>query len=76
MKGCSMTDESKQTGQEPSESSTASGKRPYERPVLTRLGALRDVTLTQWTSKGRRDGWKSRNTGRGGMNGLSREANS
>ncbi|WP_296328822.1 lasso RiPP family leader peptide-containing protein [Reyranella sp.] len=56
--------------------SPALEKKPYERPVLTKLGALRDVTLTQWTSRGRRDGWKNRNTGRGGMNGLSRDSNS
>ncbi len=49
-------------------------KKPYERPVLTKLGALRDVTLTEWSSKGRRDGRKNRNTGRGGMNGLSRDS--
>ena len=67
-----MTDESIQTGEAATTPSPASGKKPYERPVLVRLGALRDVTLTQWSSKGRRDGQKNRNTGRGGMNGLSR----
>ncbi|KAF0100602.1 MAG: hypothetical protein FD144_3180 [Rhodospirillaceae bacterium] len=71
-----MTDEPMQTGEEASALSPASAKKPYERPVLTKLGALRDVTLTIWTSKGNRDGRKNRNTGRGGMNGLSRDANS
>jgi hypothetical protein len=69
-----MKDNSLQTGEGASELSSMSGKKPYERPVLTKLGALRDVTLTQWSSKGRRDGRKERNTGRGGMNGLSRDS--
>ena len=71
-----MTDESLQTGDEAAKLSPVSGKKPYEPPVLTKLGALRDVTLTKWSYKGRRDGWKSRNTGRGGMNGLSQDSNS
>lgn len=69
-----MTDESLQTGDEAAKLSPVSGKKPYEPPVLTKLGALRDVTLTLFTSKGNRDGRKNRNTGRGGMNGQSREA--
>lgn len=69
-----MTDESIQTREEAL--SPSSAKKPYERPVLTKLGALRDVTLTKWSYKGRRDGWKSRNTGRGGMDGLSKDSNS
>ncbi len=48
-------------------------KKLYERPVLTKLGALRDVTLTENTSKGNRDGRKNRYTGREGLNGLSRD---
>lgn len=71
-----MTDEPIQTGEEATALSPASAKKPYERPVLTKLGALRDITLTKWSYQGRRDGWKSRNTGRGGMNGLSRDSNS
>lgn len=71
-----MTDEPMQTGEAATVSSPASAKKPYERPVLTKLGALRDVTLTKWSYKGRRDGWKSRNTGRGGMNGLSQDSHS
>lgn len=69
-----MTDKSIQTGEETSELSPVSAKKAYERPVLTKLGALRDMTLTEWSSKGRRDGRKNRNTGRGGMNGLSRDS--
>jgi hypothetical protein len=71
-----MTDESIQTVEEATALSPASVSKPHERPVLTELGALRDVTLTNWSWKGRRDGWKSRNTGRGGMNGLSQDSNS
>lgn len=40
-------------------------KKPYEKPVLTKLGALRDLTMTK-NSKGGRDGKNSRFTGRGG----------
>jgi hypothetical protein len=71
-----MTDEAIQTGEEATALAPASAKKPYEQPVLTKLGALRDVTLTKRSWKGRRDGWKSRNTGRGGMNGLSQDSNS
>ena len=66
-----MTDKTMPKNDEASERSPVAGKKTYERPVLTKLGALRDVTLTQWSSKGRRDGQRDRNTGRGGMNGLS-----
>ncbi len=71
-----MTDEPMQTGEEAAALSPASAKKPYERPVLTKLGALRDITLTKWSYKGRRDGRKNRNTGRGGMNGLSKDSDS
>ncbi len=71
-----MTDEPMQTGEAATVASPVAAKKPYEQPVLTKLGALRDVTLTKWSYKGRRDGWKSRNTGRGGMNGLSKDSNS
>jgi hypothetical protein len=71
-----MTDEAMKTDGAATAPSPTSARRPYERPVLTRLGALRDVTLTKWSYKGRRDGWKSRNTGRGGMNGLSQDSSS
>lgn len=71
-----MTDEAMKMDEEATAPSPTSARKPYERPVLTRLGALRDVTLTKWSYKGRRDGWKSRNTGRGGMNGLSQDSSS
>lgn len=40
-------------------------KKPYEKPVLTKLGALRDLTMTK-SSKGAKDGKSFRFTGRGG----------
>jgi len=68
-----MTDKSLPTGEEALEAAPVSGKKPYERPVLTRLGALRDVTLAN-SSKGKPDGRQNRVTGRGGLNGLSRDS--
>jgi len=69
-----MSDKSVHTDDEASEPSP--GKRPYERPVLTKLGALRDLTMTINTSRGSRDGQRKRNTGRGGINGVSQAATS
>ena len=69
-----MTDKSMHTDEEALEPASLSGKKPYERPVLTKLGALRDVTLTQFSSKGNRDGRKNRYTGRGGLNGLPQDS--
>jgi len=66
-----MTDKSMHTGEEAHEPASLSEKKPYERPVLTKLGALRDITLTENTSRGNRDGRKNRRTGRGGVDGLS-----
>lgn len=66
-----MIDKSMATSDEGAE--PASAKKPYDPPVLTRLGALRDVTMTLWGARGNRDGRKNRYTGRGGVNGLSRE---
>ncbi len=68
-----MTDESMHTGKAVREPLSSSAKKPYERPLLVKLGALRDITLTEYTSKGNRDGRKNRYTGRGGVNGLSRD---
>lgn len=68
-----MTDKSMHTGEEAPEPASLSGKKPYEQPVLTKLGALRDVTLTMSRSPGNRDGRKNRYTGRGGLNGLSQD---
>jgi hypothetical protein len=69
-----MTEESTQTGKVVTALSPASDKKPFETPVLTKPGALRDITPTNSNYKGRRDGRKDRNIGRGGMNGRSREA--
>lgn len=44
-------------------------KRPYKRPVLSKLGLLKDLTMT--TSGGvTPDGGKGKHTGRGGRNGV------
>lgn len=40
--------------------------QPYQRPVLMRLGSLRDITLAISTPKGNLDGKSTRRTGRGG----------
>lgn len=47
------------------EEPSKSAKKPYEKPVLTRLGALRDLTMTKFSGKVK-DGKNSRFTGRGG----------
>jgi hypothetical protein len=67
-----MTDKSVHTSDEAPELSPE--KKPYVPPVLTKLGALRDLTMTINTSRGNRDGQRNRNTGRGGMNGLSQDS--
>lgn len=46
------------------ESTQPLAKRPYEKPVLTRLGALRDLTMTKSSGKVK-DGKSNRFTGRG-----------
>jgi hypothetical protein len=47
----------------------SAAKRPYKRPVLTKLGSLKDLTMN--TSGGvTRDGPPSRHTGRGGRKGV------
>jgi hypothetical protein len=68
-----MNDKSMNSSDDGTEAVSASAKKPYDPPVLTKLGALRDVTMTIQFARGNRDGRKSRFTGRGGMNGLSRE---
>ena len=40
-------------------------KKPYEKPVLSNLGSLRDLTMTK-VAAGNKDGNKNRFTGRGG----------
>lgn len=76
VKGSSMADESIQTGQAATALSTDCAKQAYERPVLTKLGGLRDMTLTLSMARGNRDGQRFRNTGRGGMNGVSQDFHS
>ena len=73
MKGQSMIDKSMQSGDESVEPVPGSAKKPYDPPVFTKLGALRDVTQTIFFARGNRDGRTTRYTGRGGVNGLSRE---
>ena len=68
-----MIDKAMQGSDDGAEPVSASAKKPYDPPVLTKLGALRDVTMTISRSPGNRDGRKNRYTGRGGVNGLSRE---
>jgi hypothetical protein len=66
-----MIDKSMQSSDDSAEPASSSAKKPYDPPVFTKLGALRDVTMTIFFARGNRDGRKSRFTGRGGMNGLS-----
>lgn len=66
-----MVDKSMQSGDEGTEPAPDAAKKPYDPPVFTKLGALRDVTMTIFFARGNRDGRKSRYTGRGGVNGLS-----
>ena len=40
-------------------------KKPYEKPALSKLGSLRDLTMTK-NAAGKSDGQKNRFTGRGG----------
>lgn len=40
-------------------------KKPYEKPALSKLGSLRDLTMTK-IAFGKADGQKFRFTGRGG----------
>lgn len=68
-----MIDKSMQSSDDGAEPVSASTKKSYDPPVLTKLGALRDVTMTISGARGNRDGRKHRYTGRGGVNGLSRE---
>ena len=54
-----------ETRREQDGSEQPSAKRPYERPVLTRLGTLRDMTMTL-QGGGTPDGRPNRGTKRGG----------
>jgi hypothetical protein len=47
-------------------------RKAYQKPVLAKLGVMRDVTLSV-SRDGNRDGGRTgsrRNTGRGGLNGV------
>jgi hypothetical protein len=61
------------TGNTPiSNSETPKAKRPYQKPSLTRLGTLRDVTMQKSYGKSR-DGGRSKynnKTGRGGVQAI------
>jgi hypothetical protein len=54
-----------ETRRDQDDSEQASGKRPYLRPVLTKLGTLRDMTMTL-SGGGTPDGRPARGTKRGG----------
>ena len=64
-KGHAMMDNSMNKTEGTSESTQPPAKKPYEKPVLSKLGALRDLTMTK-SSKGGGDGKYKRFTGRGG----------
>jgi hypothetical protein len=65
VKGHAMIDKSTNKTEGASGSELPLAKKAYEKPVLTKLGALRDLTMTL-NSKGNKDGKNSRFTGRGG----------
>ncbi len=70
VKGHVMMDKSMNKTEEASGAARPLAKKPYEKPVLTKLGALRDLTMTK-ASKGNKDGKTSRFTGRGGRHVIS-----
>lgn len=45
-------------------------KRPYKRPVLTKLGSLKDLTMSTSGGTSLDGGPASKHTGRGGRNGV------
>lgn len=60
-----MTDKSMNRTEEASGSERPLAKQAYQKPVLTRLGALRELTMTR-SNAGGKDGKNNRFTGRGG----------
>lgn len=70
VKGHAMMDNSTNKTEEASGLELSLAKKAYEKPVLTRLGALRELTMTK-TSSGGKDGKTSRFTGRGGHHSIS-----
>lgn len=65
-----MMDKSTNKTEEASGSEQSLAKKAYEKPVLTRLGALRELTMTKSNSGGK-DGKNNRFTGRGGRHVIS-----
>ncbi len=65
-----MMDNSTNKTEEASGSELPLAKKAYEKPVLTRLGALRELTMTK-SAKGAKDGKNNRFTGRGGHHPIS-----
>lgn len=51
--------------EEASDAAPLPPKKPYEKPVLSNLGSLRDLTMTK-VAAGTKDGKSNRFTGRGG----------
>lgn len=60
-----MPESSTNTPEEEPDRPWAEARKPYEKPALSRLGSLRDMTMTKRTS-GAKDGKNNRFTGRGG----------
>jgi len=59
-----MTDTAKPAQATEAKAEASPERQAYRRPVLVKLGSLRDVTMT--VSGGTRDGMPGRGTGRGG----------
>lgn len=65
-----MMDKSTNKTEEASVSELPLAKKAYEKPILTRLGGLRELTMTR-NSGGAKDGKNNRFTGRGGRHLIS-----
>lgn len=64
-------DKSTNKTEEASGSELPLAKKAYEKPILTRLGALRELTMTKSNKLGANDGQNKRFTGRGGRHSIS-----
>jgi hypothetical protein len=67
-----MTGETARNDGQASRAFEANVKKPYQRPVLIKMGALRDVTMFKGSGKvsdGSKSKWNNR-TGRGGRLGF------
>ena len=60
-----MPEKSVSVSRETSTTVQPTAKKPYQKPVLVKLGTLRDLTLKK-NSIGQPDGKRNRFTGRGG----------